>query len=250
LNDLSDIHNFLLVLGILDYNVIALTIRMYTAKGFIDEIYLDGRRAARFSCPSNLIPAPGQYLLAYAAGSDSPLAHPVYLAENCPGGFYAAPPLPSNWLPGVELTLRGPFGHGFNLPVSSRCVALAAVGNTCSRLLSLLEPALAQKAAVVLLTDNPPNGLPSVVEISPLTALAEIAKWSDYLAIDIPRSILLEEPKTFQLLSYGGYAQIFIETPVPCGGIGECGVCTIPSRKGYKLACKDGPVFDLKTIVE
>lgn len=224
---------------------------MQTTKGFIDEIYLDGRRAARFTCPSALIPAPGQYLLAYAASdSNSPLAYPVYAAGICPGGFYAAPALPPNWLPGLELTLRGPLGHGFNLPVASRFVALAAFGETCARLLALLKPALAQKAAVVLLTDNPPNDLPSAVEISPLSALPETIQWADYLAIDISRATLSETLKPIQHLVNSGYAQVFIETAVPCGGVGECGLCAVSLRKGYKLACKDGPVFDLKTVLE
>src|SRR5512140_2561089 len=100
---------------------------MHIAKGCIKEIYLDGRRAARLTCLPALIPAPGQYLLAYnAADQSTPLAYPVYAAGICSGGLSAAPPLPSNWLPGTELTLRGPPGHGFNLPVSSRFVALAA----------------------------------------------------------------------------------------------------------------------------
>jgi hypothetical protein len=224
---------------------------MHIAKGCIDEIYLDGRRAARLSCPPALIPAPGQYLLAHdATDLDSPLAHPVYSAGLCPGGFYIAPPLPSNWLPGVELTLRGPLGHGFNLPISSRFVALAAFGETCARLLALLEPALAQKAAIILLTDNPPNNLPSAVEISPLSALPETIQWADYLAIDIPRAAIPDTLSPIQQLIHSGYAQIFIETPVPCGGMAECGVCAVRLRKGYQLACKDGPVFDLKIILE
>src|SRR3972149_189112 len=105
---------------------------MHIAKGCIEEIYLDGRRAARLTCPPALIPAPGQYLLAHAVtDSDSPLAHPVYSAGLCPGGFSASPPIPSNWLPGTELSLRGPLGHGFSLPAASRFVALAAFGETC-----------------------------------------------------------------------------------------------------------------------
>ena len=224
---------------------------MQMAKGCIDEIYLDGRHAARLSCPPALIPAPGQYLLAYdATDLDSSLAHPVYAAGLCPEGFYAAPPLPIKWLPGAELTLRGPLGHGFTLPVSSRFVALAALGGTCARLLSLLERALAQKAAVVLLTDDPPNDLPSAIEISPLSALPETARWSDYLAIDIPRATIQEAIKPIHELNNIGYAQVFIETSVPCGGIGECGLCAVSLRKGYKLACKDGPVFELKTVLE
>jgi hypothetical protein len=224
---------------------------MHIAKGCIEEIYLDGRRAARLTCPPALVPAPGQYLLAYAVtNSDSPLAHSIYAAGICPGGFYAAPPLPSNWLPGTELTLRGPLGHGFNLPAASRFVALAACGETCARLLALLEPALAQKASIVLLTDHPPDGLPSAVEISPLSALPETIHWTDYLAIDIPRAAIPNVLKPIQQLNHAGYAQVLIETAVPCGGIGECGLCAVSLRKGYKLACKDGPVFDLKTILE
>ncbi len=224
---------------------------MHIAQGFIEEIYLDGQRAARLSCPPALIPAPGQYLLAQAAAdTDSPLAYPVYSAGLCPGGFYAAQPLPPNWLPVTELTLRGPLGHGFNLPVASRSVALAAVGGTCARLLALLEPALAQKAALVLLTDHPPEGLPSAVEILPLSALAETAQWADFLAIDLPRSAIPDGLKSIQHVYCAGYAQILIETPVPCGGIGECGVCAVSLHKGQRLACKDGPVFDLKTVLE
>jgi dihydroorotate dehydrogenase electron transfer subunit len=223
---------------------------MHIAKGCIDEIYLDGRRAARLTCPPALVPAPGQYLLAHAAADPaSPLANPIFAAGICPGGFYAAPPLPDNWLPGTELTLRGPRGHGFSLPAAARFVALAAFGGTCARLLALLEPALAQKAAVVLLTDDPPDGLPSAVEISPLSALPETASWADYLAIDIPRAAIPDIQKPAQQLSHIGYAQVLIETPIPCGGIGECSLCAVSLRKGYRLACQDGPVFDLKAIL-
>jgi hypothetical protein len=31
--------------------------------------------------------------------------------------------------------------------------------------------------------------------------------------------------------------------------MGECGVCAVNLRKGYKLACKDGPVFDLRSLL-
>jgi hypothetical protein len=224
---------------------------MRTAKGCITEIYFQGRRAARLTCPPALIPAPGQYLLAQA-GDDAPLPAPVFQAGTTPGGFYAAPPIPSDWLPGTELTLRGPLGHGFHLPAAARKVALAAFGDNSARLLSLLEPALAQNAAVVLLTDTPPIDLPTALEISPLSALPEIAPWADYLALDAPRAalaaiheILHPDSRT----SFSGYAQeILIETPLPCGGMAECGVCAVRTRKGYRLACKDGPVFDLETL--
>ncbi|RPH60939.1 MAG: hypothetical protein EHM81_05290, partial [Chloroflexi bacterium] len=207
---------------------------------------------ARLSCPPALIPAPGQYLLAHAAtDSDAPLAHPLFPTDTTSNGFHAAPPIPSNWLPGLELTLRGPLGRGFHLPPAARRVALAAFGSTSARLLALLEPALSQKAEIVLLADTPPENLPAAIEISPLAALAEITPWADYLALDAPRAAL---PAIRDILNPGSRyfypvaAEILVETPLPCGGMGECGVCAVPQRRGYRLACKDGPVFDLGTL--
>ena len=90
--------------------------------------------------------------------------------------------------------------------------------------------------------------MPSAVEISPLLALPETAHWADYIAIDIPRAAIPEMLMPIYQFINSGYAQVFIETLIPCGGIGECGLCAVSLRKGYKLACKDGPVFDLKSI--
>ncbi|MCX6081633.1 MAG: hypothetical protein NTW32_19060 [Chloroflexi bacterium] len=232
---------------------------MHTAKGCIEEVYLDGRRAARISCPPALIPAPGQYLLATCdSDQQAALAQAVYSAGICPGGFFAAPALPVHWLPGARLNLRGPLGHGFSLPASARQVALVAFGGNGARVLALLEPALAQKAGVVLLADQPPAGLPLALEIQPLAALSETAPWAAYLAIDLRRPQL---PALLNLVTpeqNGAYAnkkpipargiiQLLIETPVPCGGLADCGACAVSLRPSAlpRLACKDGPVFDL-----
>jgi len=224
---------------------------MHTGKGQIDETFIQSGRAARISCDPKLVPAPGQYLLAHALSEpDAPLPQPVFMAASHSTGFYAAAPLPVAWTPGTTLTLRGPLGHGFTLPSAARKVALVAFGGNCSRLLALLEPALAQKAEITLLADTPPENLHPALEILPLAALAETAQWADYTALDAPRaaladlhSILLPDS---QLTHYGYTMEILIETPLPCGGIADCGVCAIHTKRGYSLACKDGPVFDLK----
>jgi dihydroorotate dehydrogenase electron transfer subunit len=224
---------------------------MHQGPAELAEIYLAGKSAGRVRCDPRLIPAPGQYLLAQALSeTDAPLAHPIFSAGVCPGGFYAAPPLPASWQPGTRLNIRGPLGKGFQLPVVARFVALAAFSENPARLLALVERALAQNSAVILLTDNPPDGLPAAIEISPLSALAETLRWADYLAFDLPRALLPPILKHITDASYSGNAQALIETSIPCGGMGECGVCAIHLRKGYKLACKDGPVFDLKTLLE
>ncbi len=241
---------------LINYNVIALILRMHTAKGFIEEIFLHSRWAARIACPPALIPAPGQYLLATPLSEPLPvLAQPLFSAGVCLGGFYAAPPLPANWLPGAVLRLRGPLGHGFSLPPGARKVALAAPHGNSARLLALLEPALAQKASVALLSSQPPAGLPAALEILPSAALPEILPWADYLAIDLPRqhlpgmlSLLLQgEPQSKRLPPRAGRAQILVQTPLPCGGLANCGVCSVelPAAPGQRLACQDGPVFDI-----
>lgn len=224
---------------------------MQTAQGCLTEVYLDGCRAARLTCPPALIPAPGQYLLAWAnSDPHAALASPVYPAGTCPGGFYAAPSLPVAWLPGTQLTLRGPLGHGFSLPPAARQVVLAAFGATSARLLALLEPALAQSAALTLLTEIPPSGLPSAVEISPLSTLPEALRWADYLALDIPGGPSLEATQSLLRSLHPGNGQVFIETPVPCGGLANCGVCTVKLGGEIRYTCHDGSVFDLRDFLK
>ena len=219
----------------------------------------DGKTAGRMRCDPRLIPAPGQYLMAQADQEpDAPLATPIFSAGLCPGGFLAAPPLPAHWRPGIGLNVRGPIGKGFQLPAAARCVALAAfAAPSCAqckenpaRLLALLDPILAQNAAIVFLADHPPEGLPAAVEISPLSALSETLGWADYLAFDAPRSALPALAQPIRAANYSRSGQILVEAPMPCGGISECSICAVNLLKGHKLACKDGPVFDLKILFE
>lgn len=210
--------------------------------------------AARLACASNLIPAPGQYLLACLPGSDDPLPAPVFSAGSTPDGFLAAPPLPANWTPGMQLLLRGPLGHGFSLPSSARRVVLVALEQSSpARLLGLLSRALEQTAAVVLASKAIPANLPAEVEVQPLANLPEIVRWADYLAVDALRAQL---PGLSACLGLSGQArlpceaQVLVFTPMPCGALADCGVCAVPIRRGHLLACKDGPVFSLAELLQ
>jgi len=51
------------------------------------------------------------------------------------------------------------------------------------------------------------------------------------------------------LAGRAGEAQVLVVTPMPCGGLAECGVCAFTTRRGWKMACKDGPVFDLSELI-
>src|SRR5688572_22695378 len=220
---------------------------MYTKKSQVAEMILwDGLRHARVDCSANLVPAPGQYLLASDA-TDSTLPVPIFYTDSAPQGFIAAPPVPDSWNPGQEIYLRGPLGHGFVLPASARKVALVAFDASPARLHGLIAPALTQNAAVVLLCNSRQDHLPDAVEVQPISALPEIMDWADYIAFDVARENLPglnERASNVNPAKALSEAQVLIRTPLACGGIAECGVCAVTGKSGWKMACKDGPVFN------
>jgi dihydroorotate dehydrogenase electron transfer subunit len=226
---------------------------MQTGQGQLVELILqDGFRRARLSCPGNLVPAPGQYLL---AGDDSAslLPVPLFYTDSAPSGFIAAPPLPDSWNPGQKIRLRGPLGRGFTLPIAARRVALAAYDDMPARLLGLIRPALKQNAAVVMVCDSVSDDLPDDVEVQPSSALSEVCEWVDYIALDVARENLPELRQRLGELDQVSAlkeAQVLIHTPMPCGGMAECGVCAVTLKSGWRMACKEGPVFDWGEIRE
>lgn len=222
---------------------------MHTGKGQVVELILeDGCRYARVSCAENLIPAAGQYLLA-SDTSDSPLPVPVFYTDSASQGFTTI--ASDAWKPGDLLYLRGPLGRGFTLPITVRKIGLVAFDDSPARLRGLIRPALRQDASVVLVCNSAADGLPDDVEVQPLSALEEIVKWADYLAVDVSRENLLELRERlgeWNRVSALSEAQILIRTPMPCGGVAECGVCAVTTKSNWRLACKDGPVFDWREI--
>ncbi len=231
---------------------------MKIGKGQLHEIYLDS--GAWITCPPELIPAPGQYLLAHAPASDSPLAVPVFFSDSAPNGFRCAPLLKSAWLPGTRLNLRGPIGHGFVTPPAARKVAMIAFDDAPVRLHGLIAVALKQNAEVVLVCDSAVKDLPEVVEIQPLQALREIIQWADYAAMDVRRENLhqlmemLGKQEHVRARSEAAAlslskGQVLVRAPMPCGALAECGVCALTLRHKWKMICKDGPVFDIEELL-
>jgi dihydroorotate dehydrogenase electron transfer subunit len=221
--------------------------------GTIAELILvDGMPAARILCAPRQVPVPGKYLLALADESDSPLASSIFAASSLADGFLAAPPIPKTWTPGTHLHLRGPLGHGFELPEKVRRIGLIAFDDSPRRLLPLLDLASKQDAAITLVCAEPPEDLPLQVEVQPLRALNEVSAWADYLAIDAARESLPELKSKLGLNNLANIryeAQVLVRVPMPCGGLAECGVCAVAASKGRRLACEDGPVFDLKELI-
>lgn len=222
---------------------------MHTGKGRVVEVILeDGCLYVQISCPQNLIPAPGQYLLASDA-SDTPLPVPTFYTDSALEGFIATSS--GYWKPGDVLSLRGPLGRGFSMPVTARKIGLIAYDDTPARLRGLIEPALNRNASVVLLSASTMDHLPDDVEVQPLSAFDDVLKWADYIAVDVMRENLPELKERLhgrKQLSAWSEAQVLVHTQMPCGGVAECGVCAVTTRSSWKLACKDGPVFDVREI--
>ncbi len=219
--------------------------------GRVVEIRLNqqGTNAAWIAAPQQAIPAPGQYLLAEDQGAI--LGVPLFCAESSPSRFLTASPIPLSWYPGKSLNLRGPLGHGFTLPAGIQKLALVALGESVARLLPLAAQLLARGVAITLVTDLTLPWLPLAIESSPTNTLNEILPWADFLGIDLPLAGLPTLRETLGF-SPGGRpacpAQALIMTAMPCGGMADCGVCAVPARRGWKLACKEGPVFDLNKL--
>lgn len=215
----------------------------------------DGLLSGLVECPPGLAPGPGQYLLARACGSAEALPTALFPAGllPTPAGFEIAPPLPPGWTSGTRLAVRGPLGRGFHLPATARQVALVAANGSPYPLLPLAGAALVQGAAVALYARRVPAGLPSEVEVLPLEALAEATRWADYLAVQMQPGGLAGLRRRFGLAPQAVMpvpAQVLVQAPMPCGGMAECGICAVATRKGWKLACKDGPVFDFNELEE
>jgi len=222
--------------------------------GRVSEIRLaaSGQTELSVACPPASVPAPGQYLLAIdPQDSAAVLGTPLFLINPSSQGFWAAPLHPVQWAPGTNLDLVGPLGHGFELPGNLRRLGLVALGETVSRLLPLLAQAAQARAGMTLFTDLALPSLPSALEIHPLNILPEALDWPDYLVFDLPLQ-RLEGLRQVLGLGDGAIlpcpAQVLITTPMPCAGLARCGACAVPGHRGWKLACEDGPVFDLRSL--
>ncbi len=220
----------------------------------VEVLQLGGERAGILRLPKAHWPLPGQYLPCQKTSTDSSIL-PIHLFRIFgPKNDLLVQPLPADWRPGDTLTLLSPQGHGFSLPSDARRVGLLALGVSPLRLLALTETALTQDAALTLFCDPTPapnvlQRIPPQVEISSPEDLQENLDWPDYLAVDIERDNLDALSTLFGEAKLDFTGEVLIRTPMPCRGLGECGVCAVETKKGWRLACVDGPVFPLAEVL-
>ena len=224
---------------------------MHNYSGQVTKIQMDpgGRIGAWITCPAEAAPDPGRYLL--AADREAVLAIPLFAGQSTSGGFLATPPVPARWVPGSMLRLRGPFGHGFNLPETVNRLALVAVGDTISRLVHVAIQSLRADVEIALFTDAPLGPLPTAIEVNPLHILPDSLSWPDFLALDLPLASLPDLRQIIGLATEQRLpcpAQALILSPMPCANLADCSICAVRGRRSWKLSCKDGPVFNLNEL--
>ena len=147
--------------------------------------------------------------------------------------------------------MRGPLGKGFKLPGNVRNLALLGMGSTPSRLLAVLELLKVADVAKALFTDNNLTSLPIEIEVHPLAAFSEFHSWADLILVDLPARMLPDLTDLVGVRSLNELtreSQVLLTTDMPCGAIADCGACAVKTRKGWKLVCKDGPVFNLADL--
>ena len=204
--------------------------------------------------PDKSLPEPGQYLpTTHLEEEPEILTHPLFRVIG-PAGRNTLGPIPSRWQPGDQIACLPQQGNGFQLAPTARRVGLLALDGQPHRILPLIEGALQQNAAVALFFQERPvpdllDWIPSSVEISPLSALKENLDWPDYLAVEIARENLAALTTHLGNETAVLTGQVLVKTPMPCRGMGACGVCSVKTRHGWRQACSDGPVFPLKELL-
>jgi dihydroorotate dehydrogenase electron transfer subunit len=74
--------------------------------------------------------------------------------------------------------------------------------------------------------------------------------WADQIFAALPSEQLLALRDSIVRVKYRwerGFACALLEGPLVCG-VGACGVCAVDMRRGTRLLCADGPVFDLRDV--
>ncbi len=220
----------------------------------IDEIRAAGEtNVLRLAVNRALAPVPGQYFSANGQQPDDFLTHALFFYHASAARLELGGNIPLNWAPGETLSLRGPLGNGFHLPAAARRVGLVAPFGDLAGLVPLIGLALGRGAGVVCCGASLPTDLPAEVEFLPPESAGELLAWADYLAVEAPFARMDALPARLKidlanLDALPAKIEVLVHTDMPCAGTGDCGACAVTLRRGWKLACKDGPVFDFREL--
>jgi len=176
---------------------------------------------------------------------------------------------------GTSVDLIGPLGRGFAVNAEARRLLLVADTMHLPVLLPLSfqqqvegrSPSTGSGRGVALLLSAPTAAelypvrlLPPALEVHVVTAdgsaghqgsaldlFPDLVRWADCACIASDPATypaLAEIVREVRLRPGRGFAQALVVPPMACG-VGACQGCAVPAARGPRLACADGPVFDL-----
>lgn len=177
----------------------------------------------------------------------------------------------TEWLarrkPGDLVGTFGPLGRGFQVKDSSRNLLLVAGGIGIAPLLWLADEAVSKGQNVTLLAGArtaaqlfPESMLPAEVELVVTTedgsmgrrglvseAFAEYLPWCDQAFSCGPNPMFRALAEVRRKAGLRKPVQILMEERMCCG-TGVCYSCAVFARKGPRLVCKDGPMFEIHEV--
>jgi dihydroorotate dehydrogenase electron transfer subunit len=168
---------------------------------------------------------------------------------------------------GSLLDVLGPIGHGWSIRPTVSNLLLVSEGMGITGLTYLAQTALEQELSVTLVAAYanehdvyPPALLPPEVEYHIVTkdgtigqrgdilsVLGTYVLWADAACLCIAQETSVALYAHFERLRLKHFAQAALLHPLVCGN-GVCLTCSVETRSGAKLVCRDGPVFDLREI--
>jgi dihydroorotate dehydrogenase electron transfer subunit len=218
---------------------------------------------------------PGQYVMVRCGeGYDMPLRRPLGIHRISEDGIsllYTVVGRGTSWLSerkvGENIDLFGPLGNGFEIYHSSRNLLLVAGGVGIAPLVALAEHAIdkglkvrlviGEKSAAKIYPERLlPSGIKPVVTTEDgslgqkgvvTDILPQFISWADQVFLCGPLPMYRAVAKADKKLG-NKPTQVLLETVMGCG-VGACLSCSIETKRGRKLVCKDGPVFEFGDIL-
>ncbi|MSQ15287.1 MAG: dihydroorotate dehydrogenase electron transfer subunit [Dehalococcoidia bacterium] len=169
---------------------------------------------------------------------------------------------------GDELDVIGPLGRGFSVHKDSKSLLLIASGLGISPMVALADVEVKRGRSVVLLAGAPtsssvypPDLLPAEIEVqiatedgsqgrhgSVIDLVPEFWEWADEVFCSGPMDVYRGVEQIARGYGYRKRVQALADVGMACG-IGACYGCTVWTRQGAKLACKDGRCFNLRDLL-
>jgi dihydroorotate dehydrogenase electron transfer subunit len=231
--------------------------RVRQAEAYCKQIELVGDRV-RIHFETDLIPAPGQLVLArLAATADPYLRLPFFPSALSQTGFAVDVTSSHSALrllaPGSTVDLIGPVGIQVGgLPPRSRLLLIA--DSDPAVLLPFASQAIAAggTATLLLARPYPLDALDPEIEIRMGDLLSLTAEFAAADRVLIHTNPALHQPLRQKLAEARAfvppdYAYALVNRSMPCG-IGACGACAVKTGRGWKWACLDGPFFSLAKL--